>query len=144
MPAQQRPAPGKRKWRFAIGGTIIALAIVCLVLSSAEGTAVYALSVHELRAQSPAIYGQAIRVSGTVDGGTIAWDASESLLEFNLADGEDSLLVTFRGARPDMLRDGAQAVVEGKLQPSGVFEAAKLLLQCPSKYETEATMTATR
>jgi cytochrome c-type biogenesis protein CcmE len=144
MPAQERPASGIRKWRFAVGGAIIALAILYLVLSSAEGTAVYALTIQELAARSPAIYGRGVRVSGTVDGRTIAWHASESLLEFNLVDAEKSLPVTFRGARPDMFRDGAQAVVEGMLRPSGVFEATKLLLQCPSKYETEATMTATR
>ena len=144
MSEYERPASGVRTWRFVIGGAIIALAIAYLILSSAQGTTVYAFTIHELTAQAPAIHGQGVRVSGTVDGTTIAWDASELLLEFDLVDGEQSLAITFRGVRPDMFRDGAQAVVEGKLQPSGVFEASKLLLKCPSKYETQATMTATR
>jgi cytochrome c-type biogenesis protein CcmE len=41
-----------------------------------------------------------------------------------------------------MLRDGAEAVVEGKYVEGDSFEASNLLLKCPSKYEEVATATA--
>jgi len=139
MAAEERPIPKPRRWRFVAGGVTVALVIAWLILSSTQETAVYALTISELKAQCPAIYGQGARVGGTVDGRTISWNARDLLLEFNLVDEDEILPVTYKGARPDMFRDGAQAVVEGQFQPSGLFEATKLLLKCPSKYEAEAT-----
>ncbi|HIP95627.1 MAG TPA: cytochrome c maturation protein CcmE, partial [Anaerolineae bacterium] len=56
---------------------------------------------------------------------------------FDIADDSGSLPVLYKGVRPDMLRDGVQAVVEGKYTASGVFEATSVLLKCPSKYAEE-------
>ena len=144
MTAENCRKPASKTWRFFIGGAVIVLLIVYLILSSTQGTAVYALTISELKARSPTIYGQGVRVGGTVDGKSIVWDAKELVLRFNLMDGEETLPVTYKGVRPDMFRDGAQALVEGKYQRSGIFEATKLLLKCPSKYEAAATMTATK
>ncbi len=143
MIAEDRPTSRPRKWRFLIGGVVIVLVIVYLIISSTQGTAVYALTISELKASVPSIYGRGVRVGGTVDGHSIVWDPREMTLSFTLVDGEETLPVTYKGARPDMFRDGAQAVVEGKYERSGIFEATRLLLKCPSKYEAAATMTAT-
>jgi len=136
--------PGRKKWRMWIGSAAILLVIAYLAFSSIQGASVYALTIHELKAKVPSIYGQNVRVGGTVDGQSIVWDAKAALLQFTLVDGEEALPVTYTGARPDMFRDGAQALVEGKYQRSGIFEATRLLLRCPSKYEAAATQTATR
>jgi len=144
MTAENRHMPGSRRWRFWIGGGIIVLTMIYLILSSMQGTVVHAFTISELKARGPTVYGQAVRVSGTVDGSSILWNAGELVLRFNLVDGLELLPVTYKGARPDMLRDGAQALVEGKYQLTSVFEATKLLLKCPSKYEAAATMTATK
>jgi cytochrome c-type biogenesis protein CcmE len=39
------------------------------------------------------------------------------------------------GAKPDLLRGEAQAIMTGKLGDDGVFYADELLLKCPTKYE---------
>ena len=64
------------------------------------------------------------------------------MLRFKLADDSGSLAVIYNGLRPDMLRDGAEAIVEGKYIEGEFFEANNLLLKCPSKYEDAATATA--
>ena len=137
------PLRGK-KWRFLIAAAVIVVMLVYLILSSTQGSAVYALTIEELKGRGSAIYGRGVRVGGTVDGSSITYDASQVLLKFDLVEGEDTLPVIYKGARPDMLRDGAQALVEGKYGPGGMFEANKLLLKCPSKYEAAATQTATK
>lgn len=142
-PEDQHP-PHSRKWRFLISAAVIMIVLVYLILSSTRGSIVYALTIQELKGRGSAIYGQGVRVGGTVDGDSISYDASQLLLTFELVDGGDTLAVTYRGARPDMFRDGAQALVEGKYGPSETFEATKLLLKCPSKYEAAATQTATQ
>jgi cytochrome c-type biogenesis protein CcmE len=143
MPTEERSSSQSRKWRFALGGAVIVLTTVYLVLSSMQETAIYALTIYDLKARCPAIYDQGVRVSGTIDGRTITWDATDLLLEFSLVDDQEVLRVTYRGARPDMFRDGAQALVEGKYRRNGTFEATRLLLKCPSKYQAAATTTAT-
>jgi cytochrome c-type biogenesis protein CcmE len=102
------------------------------------------MTIGDLKGRGSAIYGRGVRVGGTVVANSISYDASQVLLEFVLVDAGDTLSVVYKGARPDMLRDGAQALVEGKYGPSGTFEATKLLLKCPSKYEAAATQTATK
>lgn len=132
----------KRQFLPIIGGVVIVLAVGYLIVSSLQSPPIYALTISELRARVPAIHAQHVRVGGTVDGNSIVWDASTLTLQFNLVDGEEVLPVIYKGSRPDMFRDGAQALVEGRYQPHGVFEAYKLLLKCPTKYEAAATMTA--
>jgi cytochrome c-type biogenesis protein CcmE len=136
--------PPPRKWRFLVAAAVIVVVLAYLVLSGTQGSTVYALTIQELKGRGSAIYGRGVRVGGIVDGNSIIYDTSQVLLQFQLVDGQDTLPVTYRGARPDMFRDGAQALVEGKYGPSGTFEATKLLLKCPSKYEAAATQTATQ
>ncbi len=143
MAIENRPVQSSRKWRMLIGGAVIVLAIVYLILSSTRGAVVYALTIHELKARGPSIHGQGVRVGGMVDGRSISWDPRESLLKFTLVDGQEILSVIYKGPQPDMFRDGAQALVEGKYQRVGIFEATKLLLKCPSKYQAAATRSAT-
>ena len=45
------------------------------------------------------------------------------------------MTVVYNGAKPDLLRDEAQAIMTGKLGEDGVFYADELLLKCPTKYE---------
>ena len=144
MTGTSRYSSSPRKWRLYMGAAIILVVLAYLILSSTQGAAVYALTIRELRAQGSAVYERGVRVGGTVDGSSIHYDTNQLLLQFNLVDGDQTLPVQYHGSRPDMFREGAQALVEGKYSPSGTFEARKLLLKCPSKYEAAATKTATR
>ena len=136
--------PQTRKWRFALGAIVIVAVLVYLILSSTQGAAVYALTIGELKGRGSAIYGRGVRVGGTVVANSITYDASQVLLQFVLVDAGDTMPVVHHGTRPDMLRDSADVLVEGKYQPDGTFKADKLLLKCPSKYEAAATQTATK
>jgi cytochrome c-type biogenesis protein CcmE len=131
-----------------IGALIIVAAVVYLLVTSVSGSQVYYLTVAELKNGQKSSEG-GLRVSGVVDGDSIQWDAQKMLLRFAVSDGAASdggerLDVVYQGVRPDMLRDGATAVLEGKLGADGVFEARTLLLSCPSKYQAAATATAVR
>ena len=126
--------------KFIIGGAIIVLAVGYLIVSSIGGSTAYYLTVEEVKAQGPSE--RPVRVAGAVVEESIEWNAQELLLRFNIADDSGDLAVTYNGPRPDMLRHGAEVVVEGKYIEKGFFEASNLLLKCPSKYEEAATATA--
>jgi len=144
MTATKNRLPRTKRWRFVIAAMVIVAVLVYLILSSTQGSTVYALTIGELKGRGSAIYGRGVRVGGTVVANSITYDASQVLLQFVLVDAGDTLAIVYKGARPDMLRDSAEVFVEGKYQPDGTFAAAKLLLKCPSKYEAAATQTATK
>jgi cytochrome c-type biogenesis protein CcmE len=130
----------KARSKFIFGGAIIVLAVGYLIVSSIGGSTAYYLTVEEVKAKG--FSDRTVRVAGTVVGETIEWSAQELMLRFRIADASGSLAVIYNGPRPDMLRDGAEAIVEGTYGEGGFFEANNLLLKCPSKYEEAATATA--
>ena len=130
----------KAQGKFIFGGAIIVLAVGYLIVSSIGGSTAYYLTVEEVKDKGPSE--QTVRVAGTVMAETIEWSAEELKLRFKIADDSGNLAVIYNGPRPDMLRDGSEAVVEGRYIEGESFEASNLLLKCPSKYEGAATVTA--
>jgi cytochrome c-type biogenesis protein CcmE len=106
------------------------------LLSVTRTGVAYYMTVDEAKQRGP--NPRTVRVAGSVIGESILWDARELVLRFEIADETGPLLVEHRGPRPDMLREGAEVVVQGRLADGGVFEADQLILKCPSKY-VEAT-----
>jgi cytochrome c-type biogenesis protein CcmE len=128
----RKPLSGKRL-KYIIGGTIIVLVVGYLVFSAARGSAAYYLTVQELQEQGPSA--RTVRVAGYVVGESIVWEPRDLHLGFDITDESGRLSVVYSGARPDMFRDEAEVVVEGRLGTEGVFEARTMMLKCPSKYE---------
>ena len=128
----KKPLSGKRL-KFLIGGLIVVLVVGYLVFSAAQGSAAYYLTITELHQQGQSV--RNVRVAGNVLGESIVWEPRDQRLEFDITDESGQLSVLYNGARPDMFRDQAEVVVEGKLGPEGVFEARTMMLKCPSKYE---------
>jgi cytochrome c-type biogenesis protein CcmE len=121
-----------RSRKVLIGTLVIFLAVSYLVVTAAQGSSTYYLTVGELKAQGPSA--RVVRVAGDVRGESIVWNARELILTFEIGDESGVLPVSYHGPRPDMLLDGATAVLEGRYS-GGTFEADTLLLKCSSKYE---------
>ncbi|MCJ7533734.1 MAG: cytochrome c maturation protein CcmE [Anaerolineales bacterium] len=148
------------RFKFIIGGLLIVAAVIYLIASSTQATAQYFLTVEELNAKSTSMVGRNLRISGAVLGDTITYDPLTLTLTFAIAHvpgdnkeieaqgglakvlhdavvdpGRQHLKVVYHGPKPDLLRDEAQAIITGKLDAQGMFEAEELLLKCPTKYE---------
>ncbi len=121
--------------KFLIGGAIIVVVLGWLIVGNLEGASAQYLTVDKVLAQGSS--DRIVRVTGFVVEDTIEWDPERMILRFEIADEGGSLRAVYEGVRPDMFRDGAQAVVEGTYSSNGVFEARTLLLKCPSKYVEE-------
>lgn len=120
--------------KFLLGVAVLLL-IVYFIFNGLQSSGAYYLTIKELKAGGTN-QERRVRVSGLVVSGSIFWDSEKILLEFDLTEGRESLHVRYKGIRPNMLRDGAEAVVEGRYV-GGIFEAEQILLKCPSKYEEE-------
>jgi cytochrome c-type biogenesis protein CcmE len=128
-----------KRIKFIVGGVAILALIIYLIVSAASSSGAYYREVNEVLAQQAALSGKALRVSGNVVQESIQYDAPTLSLSFEISDPKDAsqqLPIHFHGVQPDQIgRDGASAIVEGKLLPNGTVEANNLLLKCPSRYE---------
>jgi cytochrome c-type biogenesis protein CcmE len=122
------------KFILAIG--IVGVALTYLVYGGVKEAKVYYLTVEELKERIPAVYKEKVRVSGKVVPGTIKKELDGSL-EFQIADGKETIDVQYKGIIPDIFKDGVEAVVEGLYTPENVFNANVLLAKCPTKYESD-------
>jgi cytochrome c-type biogenesis protein CcmE len=139
---KQRGRSANKQTKFIVGGLIVVLVIGYLIVTSIQGSTAPYLTVTELRSEGASVYERNVRVTGVIQGESIDWNAQDLILKFEIADEGGSLPVVYKGLRPDMFQDGAQAVVEGRYAEGGTFEAHNLVLKCPSKYEEAATATA--
>ncbi|MEN6554975.1 MAG: cytochrome c maturation protein CcmE [Anaerolineaceae bacterium] len=148
--------------KLIIGIALIAAALLYLVISSTLSQSQYFMTVAEIKDGQAELVGKNIRMSGVVLGDTISYDPQTLDLSFEVAQipGDHQLIkdmggmsvvlaqaahdptlpkiqVHYKGPRPDLLKDEAQAIMTGALDESGVFQVSELLLKCPSKYEAE-------
>lgn len=81
---------------------------------------------------------QRIRVGGKVVAEGLQYELQpEIVLNFMVEDPKDpkgSVPVIYKGLKPDMFAPGRDVIIDGDFR-GGTIHAAKLLTQCPSKYE---------
>lgn len=118
---------------------VIACLVSWLVFAGVRDSMVYYVTVDELFSQTPEVYGEKVRVSGTVVAGSIRNEIDDSL-RFTMEAGSGKLDVEYGGVVPDIFADGVEAVVEGELSSDNVFRADLLLAKCPTKYESEDSL----
>jgi cytochrome c-type biogenesis protein CcmE len=146
--------------KFVVGGLLILGAVVFLIWTSTAANAEYFLTIDELNTKGSGVVDKNLRVSGAVLGDSIQYDAQSLTLSFEVAhvpadnaelETEGGLAealhqavmdpsrarmkVVYVGARPDLLRNEAQAIMTGHLDNDGIFYADELLLKCPTRYE---------
>lgn len=133
--ASIRRKPVLKRRKFLIGGVILICALGYLLYMGFGSTTAYYSTVSELLDAGDSIYGQDIRVNGTVVPGSIDSDGVGLDHEFTITDEDGDLLVIYHGVMPDAFEDGVDVVAQGKMQPDGIFYATAVLVKCPSKYE---------
>lgn len=125
------------RWKVLLGGAIIMGAMVLLALMNFRTSAVYYLTPSELKAQAQSLYGQDIRLAGSIDKRSVKWDPQRMSLEFDVFEGRDVIHVVYNQPKPDTFDLADAVTLEGVYRPDGTFEAHTLFLQCPSKYQAK-------
>lgn len=112
-------------------------AIFILSGNSANGKSVFYYTPSEYLAR-PEMAQERLRLKGNIEPGSVKLSADRLDLHFTVTDGTKGLPVHYRGAVPDSFQEGLEVVVDGRMNPSGVFEGRELIVKCPSKYESGA------
>ena len=124
--------------KLLVGGGLLVVAIVYLVITSLQTSAVYYITVGELLARDGAAAHQTVRLAGAVVDDSIQRDRQH--LRFELTDGTASVPVMHTGTVPDLFgyrAEGAyqDVVVEGRYTPAGVFEARNIIVRHGPAFE---------
>ena len=152
------PARSGGRTKFLIGGLLIIAAVVYLIASSTQASAQYYLTIDELAEKGDAVRGRDLKISGAVDGDSIVYEPDTLTLRFTVANvpadleaieksgglaevlhqavsdpSARRLQVVYIGVKPDLLRNEAQAILTGRMDDDGVFQATELLLKCPTR-----------
>jgi cytochrome c-type biogenesis protein CcmE len=113
--------------KFLIGSGIIVVTLVALAYVGFTQSKTYYHTISELSTLQGSALHQRMRVSGNVRAGSI--DHLTGRVDFVLSEQGKELPL------PDTFKDGAQALVEGKMMPDNRFVAEQVQAKCASKYE---------
>ncbi len=127
----------KRQRKFLISGVLVAAALVYIIASGFQGNQVFYVTVAELHAQAPDLYGERIRMAGNVAEGTIQKGEDQLFTRFTMVQDSEKVDIEYQGITPDMFVDGAEVIVEGSYTESGIFQADNLMAKCASRYEAD-------
>lgn len=125
----------KARKKFLVGSGIIIATLLALAYVGYTQSKTYYHTIAELSTLSAPELHQRMRVSGNVRAGSIAH--RDGRVDFVLEEEGKALPVSYVGTDPlpDTFKDGAQALVEGRMQPDGGFVAEQVQAKCASKYE---------
>jgi cytochrome c-type biogenesis protein CcmE len=133
--------------QIAAGASLVALLVGWYAVANLEAGASFAYFQHlaEFQSRAGELAGRDARVHGYVAPGSIERDVASKRVRFRVVNDPPHaggsagapLEVVFASLEtPDLFKDGAEVVVEGRLASAGgVFHADKVLAKCPSKFE---------
>jgi cytochrome c-type biogenesis protein CcmE len=122
----------KSKGYYVIG-SILLLAFIGFSLSSFKQTLTPYVSYEEARTAN-----RMVQVAGALEKGSSSYHQDNQSLYFNLKDlkTQQGLRVRYKGVKPGNFEDAISVVAIGHFDAATKeFEANKLLVKCPSKYQ---------
>lgn len=128
----------KKQKRFAIfaGAFVVMAGAVGLTLMALSDSVTYFYLPSELviLAEPPE---RSIRLGGLVAAGSVqhlSGDNNESLVSFDVTDGNANINVSYEGILPDLFREGQGVVVQGRLEKPGFLKADNVLAKHDENY----------
>lgn len=121
-----------RYYSYAIG-FILLLAFIGFSLSSFKQTLTPYVSFDEARSAN-----RMVQVAGALEKGSSSYKDANQSLYFTLKDPKTqaNIRVRYKGVKPGNFEDAISVVAIGRYDASAQeFEANKLLVKCPSKYQ---------
>ena len=116
----------------AIALGVLALGIAtALVLMAFQKNLVFFFTPSQVAANE-APQGKTFRIGGMVVAGSVKREGVE--VKFVVTDTAKTIPVVYRGALPDLFREGKGVVAQGQLGPDGVFHAREVLAKHDENY----------
>ncbi len=123
--------------RFAVGGLVIAAALLYLIVSSFGSAISSVVSPGQLLGHGNVMYGQQVRLQGVVVGSD-RQDAATLAHTFTVSGGGRAVTVVYGSDLPGGFKTGAQVEAQGTYD-GHTFAATSLTAKCPTKYQAAPT-----
>ncbi|HWN41631.1 MAG TPA: cytochrome c maturation protein CcmE [Thermoanaerobaculia bacterium] len=123
----------KKTHRYYLLGTVLLLAFAGFSLSSFKETLTPYVNYKQARELD-----RVVQVAGALEKGSSKYVDTQDFLYFTLKDPEskDVMRVRYKGLKPANFEDAISIVAIGQFDEGAKeFEANKLLVKCPSKYQ---------
>ena len=123
--------------KILIGIIVIGGGISYFMVQAIQSSSSYYYSVDDFTVGSDAVKNSSLRLVGKVKEGSVQRDIEQMLLTFTLTGEKTEIPVSYSKTVPDNFTEGIEVVVAGRLDPSGNFQADKLMTRCESKYKAK-------
>ena len=124
--------PKNQRLVLVAAAIVAVLVAVLLAMWGLRERASYFYTPAEI-ASGKAADGQAIRLGGMVERGSVQRQTDGVTVRFVVTDGQARTPVVYRGIVPDLFREGSGAVAEGRLE-KGTFVADTILAKHDERY----------
>lgn len=118
----------RTKMRVLLSSAAIGVAALIFTQLNMGDSMVYFYTPVEALANAEELSQKTIRVGAMVEQGSVEWEAESLTLRFTLTDFKGAeIKVTHKGTPPDMFKEGAGVVTEGRLSADGLKMASQRL-----------------
>lgn len=125
------PASNARRWRLAVVVAVVLGTVALLAVSGLNHTLIYYRTPTELM-HDRSLVGKQVRVGGLVQPGTL--HRAGQTVTFTLTDGATDVPVVFTGPINGVFAAGRDALVDGRLTPTGTFDGDQLMVKHDDTY----------
>ena len=117
-----------------VAGGLAALAVAAaLILTAFQQNLVFFFTPSQVAANEAPL-GKTFRIGGLVETGSVKRQTDGVTVRFVVTDTAKSIPVMFRGALPDLFREGKGVVAQGRVGSDGVFQASEVLAKHDENY----------
>ena len=127
-----KPAPNNKKALYVLG-TLLLLAFAGFALNSFRETLTPYVSFEQARSLT-----RSLQIAGALVPESSRYDTEDEALLFTLSEAESdqTLRIRYLGLKPANFEEAISIVAIGRFDPErDLFQADKLLVKCPSKYQ---------
>ncbi|HJV25485.1 MAG TPA: cytochrome c maturation protein CcmE [Aromatoleum sp.] len=125
--------PRSKRLVLVAGAVALLVGAVALVLSAFQQNLVFFHTPTEV-AEGKAPTGRTFRIGGLVEQGSLKRSEDGVTVQFAITDTAKVIPVTYKGALPDLFKEGKGAVVQGVMSADGKFTASEVLAKHDENY----------
>jgi cytochrome c-type biogenesis protein CcmE len=125
--------PRQKRIAMVVGGLAALAVAATLVLTAFRQNLVFFFTPSQVAAKEVPL-DRTFRIGGMVETGSVKRQADGLTVHFLVTDTAKSIPVVYRGALPDLFREGKGVVAQGRVGADGVFVASEVLAKHDENY----------
>jgi cytochrome c-type biogenesis protein CcmE len=125
--------PRHKRIALVVGGVVVIAIAATLILKAFNSNLVFFFTPSQIAAKE-APQGKSFRIGGMVQVGSVKREPDGVTVGFVVTDTAHNVPVFYKGALPDLFKEGKGVVAQGKLSADGTFQASEVLAKHDENY----------